>query len=68
MKRLRVKVLLPIVVKFVVTTALMISAVALIIAWKNAELFKQISIDREESTAEILTSGKAMEVEALLES
>lgn len=66
MKRLQVKVLLPIVVKFVVTTALMISSVALIIAWKNAELFKQISIDREESTAEILTSGKAMEVEAIL--
>lgn len=54
--------------KLVFLTSSLVVAVSLIIAWKNSELFEQISTDREESSAEILTSSKSSEVEAILES
>lgn len=68
MKATNFKFHLPIVFKLVFLTSLLVVAVALSIAWKNSELFSQISTDREESTAEMVTSSKALEVDAILES
>ena len=68
MKGLKLKFHLPIVFKLVFLTSLLVVAVALTIAWKNSELFSQISTDREESAAEMITSSKALEVDAILES
>jgi len=68
MKAQTKKIHLPIVFKLVFLTSLLVVAVALTIAWKNSELFSQISTDREESAAEMITSSKALEVDAILES
>jgi adenylate cyclase len=68
MKFIKVQIKLPLVFKLVFLTSSLVVAVSLIIAWKNSELFEQISTDREESNAEILTSSKSTEVEAILES
>ena len=68
MKGSNFKFHLPIVFKLVFLTSLLVVAVALTIAWKNSELFSQISTDREESAAEMITSSKALEVDAILES
>ncbi len=68
MKAQTKKIHLPIVFKLVFLTSLLVVAVSLVIAWKNSELFSQISTDREESTAEMVTSSKALEVDAILES
>ncbi len=68
MKGANFKFHLPIVFKLVFLTSLLVVAVALTIAWKNSELFSQISTDREESAAEMITSSKALEVDAILES
>lgn len=68
MKATNFKFHLPIVFKLVFLTSLLVVAVAMTIAWKNSELFSQISTDREESTAEMITSSKALEVDAILES
>lgn len=68
MKKALAKIHLPIVFKLVFLTSLLVVAVALTIAWKNSELFSSISTDREESTASMLTSSKALEVDAILDS
>jgi adenylate cyclase len=65
MRLLKLKVLMPIVFKLVFLTSGLVASVALIIAWKNANLFQQISTDREETTAELLTSSRAKEIEAI---
>jgi adenylate cyclase len=65
MRLLKFKVLMPIVFKLVFLTSGLVASVALIIAWKNADLFQQISTDREETTAELLTSSRAKEIEAI---
>lgn len=62
------KFLVPLVMKIVTLTSFLVIGVALILAIKNAELFSQISRDREEANAELYTSSKALEVEAILES
>jgi adenylate cyclase len=64
----RGKFLVPLVMKIVTLTSVLVIGVALILAIKNAELFSQISKDREEANAELYTSSKALEVEAILES
>jgi adenylate cyclase len=64
MKRL----FLPIAFKLVFFTSLLVVGVATSIAWKNSELFSQISSDREEANVEMLTASKSLEVEAILES
>lgn len=68
MKGFTSKLYLPIVFKLVFLTSLIVVTVAMIIAWKNSELFSEISTDREETTASMMTSSKALEVEAILES
>lgn len=67
MKAFNFKVYFPIVFKLVFLTSLLVVSVALTIAWKNSELFSQISTDREESNAGMITSSKALEVDAILE-
>lgn len=64
----RRKILFPLALKLVGLTSLLVMSVAVIIAWKNSELFSQISSDREEANVEMITSSKALEVEAILES
>ncbi len=68
MSRTPLKLNIPIVVKIVILTSVLVVAVSLILAIKNAQLFSQISRDREEANAEGLVSSKALEVEAILES
>lgn len=68
MNIVKTKIHLPIVIKLVALTTLLVVAVAMTIAWKNSELFSQISTDREESSADMITSSKALEVDAILES
>lgn len=58
----------PIVFKLVFLTSILVVSVALAIAWNNSELFSQISTDREESAAEMISSSKGLEVDAILES
>ncbi len=48
MNIVKTKIHLPIVIKLVALTTLLVVAVAMTIAWKNSELFSQISTDREE--------------------
>lgn len=67
MKLKNIQVSFPIVFKLVFLTSVIAVSVALSIAWKNSELFSQISTDREESTAEMISSSKGLEVEAILE-
>lgn len=62
------KIHIPLVLKIVVLTSILIISVATVLAYKNAELFTQISKDREEASADALTSSKSLEVEAILES
>jgi adenylate cyclase len=64
----RRKILFPLAFKLVGLTSLLVMSVAVIIAWKNSELFSQISSDREEANVEMITSSKGLEVEAILES
>jgi adenylate cyclase len=68
MKAQKIKIHLPIVFKLVFLTSLIVVSVAMTIAWKNSELFSQISTDREETTASMITASKALEVDAILES
>lgn len=65
--KLNFKIHVPIVFKLVFLTSLLVVAVALTIAWKNSELFSQISTDKEESTTDMITASKALEVDAILE-
>lgn len=62
------KILFPLALKMVGLTSLLVMTVAITIAWKNSALFSQISADREEANVEMVTSSKALEVEAILES
>ena len=62
------KILFPLALKLVGLTSLLVMTVAIAVAWKNSELFSQISSDREEANVEMVTSSKALEVEAILES
>lgn len=62
------KILFPLSLKLVGLTSLLVMSVAIAIAWKNSQLFSQISSDREEANVEMITSSKALEVEAILES
>ena len=62
------KILFPLALKMVGLTSLLVMTVAITIAWRNSELFSQISSDREEANVEMVTSSKALEVEAILES
>lgn len=62
------KILFPLAFKLVGLTSLLVMSVAMAVAWKNSELFSQISSDREESNVEMVISSKALEVEAILES
>ncbi len=64
----RRKILFPLAFKLVGLTSLLVMSVAVIIAWRNSELFSQISSDREEANVEMITSSKGLEVEAILES
>jgi adenylate cyclase len=64
----KTKILFPLAIKMVALTSLLVMTVAIMIAWKNSQLFSQISSDREEANAEMITSSKALEVEAILES
>ncbi|MES2528929.1 MAG: adenylate/guanylate cyclase domain-containing protein [Bdellovibrionota bacterium] len=62
------KILFPLAFKMVGLTSLLVMTVAGLIAWKNSQLFSQISSDREEANVEMVTSSKTLEVEAILES
>ncbi|MFL5783277.1 MAG: adenylate/guanylate cyclase domain-containing protein [Bacteriovoracaceae bacterium] len=62
------KISFPLALKLVGLTSLLVMTVAGLIAWKNSQLFSQISSDREEANVEMITSSKALEVEAILES
>ena len=62
------KIRFPLALKLVGLTSLLVMTVAGTIAWKNSQLFSQISSDREEANVEMVTSSKTLEVEAILES
>jgi adenylate cyclase len=62
------KITFPLALKLVGLTSLLVMSVAGLIAWKNSELFSQISSSREEANVEMITSSKALEVEAIMES
>lgn len=64
----KAKIVFPLSLKLVGLTSLLVMSVAFSIAWKNSQLFSQISSDREEANVEMITSSKALEVEAILES
>ncbi len=61
-------IFLPIVVKLVFLTTVMLAAVTLLVSYKSSELFESMSTDREETTNLNISDSVSFEVDNLIQS